>query len=219
MTNDLTRWKYHLFQRLATVFRARWDPYRILLWIKNSAIICVRRNAMAGLQQVLARLTHYSRDIFPTVKLKPTNKVTMTPLVMMLTTVLTYFLIWIVMEQMKGWMSSFLTQQMPHDHEVSLLNTYPRYGTYLTKMPNGLLIRQLKHLYEHKTLRCRKIMVLMTACFIISAFRITSSWIPSLLLRKVVIPLVVIHVANSLSLTKDSYKWYQCTGNLKFSRL
>ena len=44
---------------------------------------------MAELQQVLARLTHYSRDISPIVNLKPTNKVTMTLLAMMLTNVLT----------------------------------------------------------------------------------------------------------------------------------
>ena len=78
---------------------------------------------MARLQQVLVQPTHYSRDIFPTVKLKLMNKVTMTSLVMMLTNVLTYFLIWMVMERMKGWMNSFLIQQMPQDHEVSLLNT------------------------------------------------------------------------------------------------
>ena len=44
---------------------------------------------MAELQQVLAPLTHYSRDKSPTVSLKLTNKVTMTPLAMMLMTVLT----------------------------------------------------------------------------------------------------------------------------------
>ena len=42
---------------------------------------------MAELQQVLARLTHYSQDISPTVNLKLTNKVTMTPLAMMSMTV------------------------------------------------------------------------------------------------------------------------------------
>ena len=52
------------------------------------------------------------------------TKVTMTPLAMMLMTVLTYFLIWMVMEHMPGWMSSSPTQQMPQDHEASLLNTY-----------------------------------------------------------------------------------------------
>ena len=55
------------------------------------------------------------------------------------------------MEIKQGWISSSPTQQMPQDHEVSLLNTYPRYGAYPKKMQKGLLIRPLKHLYEHKT--------------------------------------------------------------------
>ena len=77
---------------------------------------------MAGLQQVLAQPTHYSRDIFLTVKVKPMNKVMMTPLAMMSTNVLTHFLIWMVMERKQGWMSTSPTQRMPQDHEVSLLN-------------------------------------------------------------------------------------------------
>ena len=44
---------------------------------------------MAELQQVLAQLTRHSRDIYPTVNLKPMNKVRMTPLAMMMMTVLT----------------------------------------------------------------------------------------------------------------------------------
>ena len=48
-------------------------------------------------------------------------------------------------------------------------------------------------------------MVLMIACCDTSAFRITSSWIPSSPLRRVGDPLVGIHAANSLSQTKDSY--------------
>ena len=122
------------------------------------------------------------------------------------------------MELKQGWMSSSPTQQMPQDHEVSLLNTYPRYGAYLKKTPKGRLIQQLKHLYEHKTLRCRVIMVLMIACCATNAFRITSLWIPSSPLRRVGDPLVVIHAANSLSPTEDSYMWYQCEGNRKFSK-
>ena len=48
--------------------------------------------------------------------------------------------------------------------------------------------------------------------------RTISLWIPSLLLRKVDDPLEVIHVANSLSLTRVSSMWYQCTGNRKSSK-
>ena len=55
---------------------------------------------MAGLQRVLDQPLYYSRDIFPTLKLKPMTKVTITPLAMMKMTILTYFLIWMVMEQM-----------------------------------------------------------------------------------------------------------------------
>ena len=94
--------------------------------------------------------------------------------------------------------SSFLIQQMPQDHEVSLLNTYLRYGISPKKTPKGQLTRQLKRLYTHKILHCRAIMVQTTVCFVISASRIISSWTPSLLLRKVDDPLEVIHVANSL---------------------
>ena len=44
---------------------------------------------MAELPQVLAQLTHYSRDIYPTVNLELMNKVRMTPLAMMMMIVLT----------------------------------------------------------------------------------------------------------------------------------
>ena len=74
---------------------------------------------------------------FPTVNLKPTNKVTMVPLAMPMTNSLTYSLIWMVMERMQGWMSSFLIQHTPQDHEVSLLSTYLRYGIYPPTMLNG----------------------------------------------------------------------------------
>ena len=43
---------------------------------------------MAELLQVLAPLTHYSRDIYPTVNLKPRNKIMMIPLAMMMMIVL-----------------------------------------------------------------------------------------------------------------------------------
>ena len=173
---------------------------------------------MAGLLQGSARPVPYSRDISPTVNLKPTNKVTMIPLVMLMTNALTYFLIWMVMEPMNGWMSSFLIQHTPQDHEVSLLITYLRFGAYPTRTLKGRLRRQLKRLYAHKILRCRAIMVQMTVCFVTSASRTISLWIPSLLLRKVDTPLEVIHVANSLSLTRVSSMWYQCAGNQKFSK-
>ena len=173
---------------------------------------------MAGSLQVLVRPAHYSRDIFLTVNLKLTNKVTMVLLAMLMTNALTYSLIWMVMERMKGWMSSFLIQHMPPDHEVSLLSTYLRYGVYPPRMLNGRLTRQLKRLYTHKILHCRAIMVQMTICFVISASRTISLWIPSLLLRKVDDLIEVIHVANSLSLTRVSSMWYQCAGNRKSSK-
>ena len=89
-------------------------------------------------------------------------------------------------------------QHTPQDHEVSLLNTYLRSGIYPKKTLKGRLTRQLKRLYAHKTLRCRAIMVQMIVCFAISVSGIISSWTPSLLPRKVVTPLEVINVANSL---------------------
>ena len=119
------------------------------------------------------------------------------------------------MEPKQGWMSSSPTQRMPQDHEVSLLNTYPRYGASRKKTPEGQLIRQLKHLYKHKILHCHAIMVLMITCYDTNAYRIISSWIPSLLLRRVDDPLEGTHAANSLSQTKDSYTLSQCEGNWK----
>ena len=182
------------------------------------AVTCVTRSVTAGLLQGSVRPAPYSRDISPTVKLKPMNKVMMIPLAMLMTNALTYSLIWMVMEPMNGWMSSFLIQHTPQDHEVSLLSTYLRYGAYPTRTLKGRLTRQLKRLYAHKILRCHAIMVQMTVCFVTSASRTISLWIPSLLLRKVDAPLEVIHVANSLSLTRVSSMWYQCAGNQKFSK-
>ena len=142
----------------------------------------------------------------------------MISLVMLMTNVLTYFLIWMVMEPVNGWMSSFLIQHTPQDHEVSLLSTYLRYGTYPTRTLKERLRPQCKPLYTHKILRCRAIMAQMTICFVTSTSRTISLWIPSLLLRKVDAPLEVIHVANSLSLTRVSFMWYQCAGNRKSSK-
>ena len=120
-----------------------------------------------------------------------------------------------VTELKKEWMSSSPTQQMPQDHEVSLLNTYPRYDTSCKKTPKGRSIRQLKHLYECKILCCRIIMVLMIACCNTNTYRITSSWTPSSPLRRVGDPHKGTNAANSLSQTKDSYTLYQCEGNRK----
>ena len=44
---------------------------------------------MAELLQVLAKLTHYSRNIYPTVNPKPMNKIMMIPLAMMMMIALT----------------------------------------------------------------------------------------------------------------------------------
>ena len=106
---------------------------------------------------------------------------------------------------MKGWMNSFPTRQVPQDHEVLLLNIYPRYGAYRKKMPEGQSTPQLKHLYAHKIPHCHAIMALMTACYNTNAYRTISSWTPSLLPRRVEDPLMDTHAANSLSQTKASY--------------
>ena len=102
---------------------------------------------------------------------------------------------------------------MPQDHKESPLNTYPRYGTSHKKTPEGLLLRQLKHLYEHKILHCHAIMALMIACYNTNVYRIISSWTHSLLLRKVDDCHEGTHAANSSSWTKDSYTSCQCEIN------
>ena len=120
---------------------------------------------------------------------------------------------------MTRWLSSSHIQLMPQDHMESLLNTYPRYGTSHKKMPEELLILQLKHLYEHKILLCHAIMALMITCYDTNIYRTISLWIHSLLLRKGDDPPVGTHVANSLSRTKDSYMLCQCDRNQKSFKL
>ena len=140
----------------------------------------------------------------------------MTPLAMMMMIVFKHLFTWMMTELKKGWMSSSPTRQVPQDHEVSLLNTSPRYGASCKKTPEGRLIQQLKHLYKGKILHCHSIMVLMIACYDTNTYRIISSWTPSSLLRRSDDPLEGTHVANSLSRIKDSYTSSQCEGNQKF---
>ena len=121
---------------------------------------------------------------------------------------------------MTRWQSSSHMRLMHQDHEELLPNTYPRYGASHKKMPEELLIPQLKHLFEHRILLCHATMALMIACSDTDVFRTISLWIHSLPQRKGDDQPAATHVANSLLQKMDSYTPCQCKGNQRsFKRL
>ena len=106
---------------------------------------------------------------------------------------------------MKRWKSSSHMRLLHQDHVELLSNTYPRYRASHRKMLEGLLIPQLKHLFEHRILLCHATMALMIACSDTEIYKIISLWIHSLPPRKEgSLPMGTL-VANSSLRTKDSY--------------
>ena len=118
-------------------------------------------------------------------------------------------------EPMKRWQSSSHVRLMHQDHVELLPNTYPRYGASHKKMPEELLIPQLKHLFKHRILLCHATMVLMITCSDTDVSRTISLWIHSLPPRKGDNQPMGTRVANSLLRTKDSNMSCQCEGNQK----
>ena len=86
---------------------------------------------------------------------------------------------------------------------------HPRFGESVMKMPKGPLMSLPKHPLEQMIQLYQGTTQPMIGCSGTKGSRNISSWIPSLLPRKVANHLEVILVANFLSLIKDSFMLFQ----------